>query len=939
VSLQIRRWAWWGRTSTDDLQDPTLSLPRQLSNCHPALPPGGVIVAHFYDVESGRKDLDTRGRGHAHEQFDIPIPRDGGIQDLLAEAARADRRFDGVICESIDRVARRTYYGTKIEHELERVGVLLVAADEPMHAGRKRATAILTRRVKQGVAEWYALEALEKSWDGFKEHTVQGFNVGRPPYGYQAQKIPHPVPARREQGKTKTRLILDPVRAPVVRYIYDLYLSTGLGLLQIRDKLNTDPEAYPPPKPPDPTRALGVWSISSVWEILRNPKYTGYMVWNRRARKSGGNRTNPPSEWIWSPKPTHEDIVSLDEYKTVAAKAAANEASRRAAVTNDSTADGTDENATPPRRAEYLYRGLVRCGLCGLRMTGNIRRTRSRYYFCYPHKQRSAKIPPNHPPTIYLPEPVMHEAITSWLAYAIFGPDRADYWRGCLTASDTHEHQRRAPVAARLTETNSDIADLTRRLQRQILNLEADDITPAARRQVTTRIGELETDITKRQATAEALRDELDQLPPDIDQTTEALARLPQLAEHLADMPQPALRRLYDALDLQIRYQPTERILDVQITLTDAIADISPLAPPDHRMGPASQVCSVPPAGFEPAPPPPEGGALSPELRGLGDQGRVAGPGARHETPRRACTFVSTVISYCWPFFIAVARRVTSELFVTARTPSAMWMPPRWCCFISRRKMASTSFPVASRSCVISASVAMPGIRPSTSAWVPSGIQAIAWSGPVGPSPQVRSQVSIWPIWFCCVSAMSRPTLRTSGSVARWYAIIAISTACAWWIFMSRAKPASGEVLPGSRRVGMSRPRAVPRASPTTMPMASASVPNRRRGRGGSASSTSSVSYASAAPTSSVSGASGASCGVFTGTIVPPHESLNPTNLDPAKQSLGPAGRVLGPTETVPRSGPGHPRLNPAQPPAPGMPPFWPIWSLRSRGVPSAPVV
>src|SRR4051794_30178822 len=28
----------------------------------------------------------------------------------------------------------------------------------------------------------------------------------------------------------------------------------------------------------------------------------------------------------------------------------------------------------------------------------------------------------------------------------------------------------------------------------------------------------------------------------------------------------------------------------------------------------------VPPAGFEPAPPPPEGGALSPELRGLGNR-------------------------------------------------------------------------------------------------------------------------------------------------------------------------------------------------------------------------------------------------------------------------------------------------------------------------------
>lgn len=64
-----------------------------------------MIVAHFYDVESGRKDLADRGHGRAHEQFQIPIPRDGGIADLLAEAERPGRRFDIVICESIDRIA------------------------------------------------------------------------------------------------------------------------------------------------------------------------------------------------------------------------------------------------------------------------------------------------------------------------------------------------------------------------------------------------------------------------------------------------------------------------------------------------------------------------------------------------------------------------------------------------------------------------------------------------------------------------------------------------------------------------------------------------------------------------------------------------------------------------------------------------------------------
>jgi site-specific DNA recombinase len=59
--------AWLGRTSTEDSQDPTISLPRQLRNSRDALPAGFVIVAHFYDVESGRKDLDERGHSLAHE--------------------------------------------------------------------------------------------------------------------------------------------------------------------------------------------------------------------------------------------------------------------------------------------------------------------------------------------------------------------------------------------------------------------------------------------------------------------------------------------------------------------------------------------------------------------------------------------------------------------------------------------------------------------------------------------------------------------------------------------------------------------------------------------------------------------------------------------------------------------------------------------------------
>jgi hypothetical protein len=60
----------------------------------------------------------------------------------------------------------------------------------------------------------------------------------------------------------------------------------------------------------------------------------------------------------------------------------------------------------------------------------------------------------------------------------------------------------------------SEIADLPRRLQRQVPNLEADDITPAARRQITSRMAELEATISRRQADANQTRADLDRLPP-----------------------------------------------------------------------------------------------------------------------------------------------------------------------------------------------------------------------------------------------------------------------------------------------------------------------------------------------------------------------------------------------------------------------------------------
>ncbi|MGC9671426.1 recombinase family protein [Planosporangium sp. 12N6] len=76
-------------------------------------------------------------------------------------------------------------------------------------------------------------------------------------------------------------------------YIFRLRVVERPGLNAIAARLNTDHDLYPVPQPTSSRRRRGSWSGSAVRGIVTNPKYTGYMVWNRRATKSGG-RLNPP---------------------------------------------------------------------------------------------------------------------------------------------------------------------------------------------------------------------------------------------------------------------------------------------------------------------------------------------------------------------------------------------------------------------------------------------------------------------------------------------------------------------------------------------------------------------------------------------------------------------------------------------------------------------
>jgi hypothetical protein len=139
-------------------------------------------------------------------------------------------------------------------------------------------------------------------------------------------------------------------------------------------------------------------------------KYAGYMVWNRRATKSGGGKVNPVSAWVWSKEPTHEPLVSRETFLAAQGVAERRERSRSTA----------EHNSHPQTQRTYRLRSYVFCGACNRRMSGRAPRGRP-YYVCRP----ASVAPEGHPPGIWVPEPSLVAGVRAFFAERIFGPDRA----------------------------------------------------------------------------------------------------------------------------------------------------------------------------------------------------------------------------------------------------------------------------------------------------------------------------------------------------------------------------------------------------------------------------------------------------------------------------------------------------------------------------------
>lgn len=573
----MKSFVFYGRVSSDDAQDPSLSIPRQLLACERAVgASGGEITCCYWDVESGRKALEDRGQGSRAWRAKVAVPWQGGLPELLAATYHGEHPFYAVIVESIDRLSRITADATRIERELEQRDVGLFAADEPMSTD---ATSVLTRRVKQGIAEWYVRDLIEKSRRGMEESVRQGWHTGgRAPYGYALEQHQHPNPSKAREGKRKHRLILDPVRAPIVLMIFEDYCRRRLGLGEICDKLNSDLDRYPPPtaNSKDEMALRKTWSRSQIQGMLRNPKYTGYNVWGRHDKRPGRPHIRPREQWVWSPAPTHPAVVPRELFDKVEERARHNTiAAKRAPA---------DYPTRRTRRAGRFYtlRGRVRCSLCGRRMEGTHQKG-SNYYRCRFTAGRgtSADDATGHPRTLQIKEDVILETLLDFMDRRLFGPERLNHLRDELAATRAPDNDYRH--LADLERLQAERAKIDQSLHRQALRMEEHDdphhpVIALAKQ----RIDELSI---QRETVREAIRaaEAKQTAVPATDEIEAALQRVPDLRPALKTAGPEELTEVLETFDITATYDKANQTLLLSATLTSEGPVILEKQPPNPQ--------------------------------------------------------------------------------------------------------------------------------------------------------------------------------------------------------------------------------------------------------------------------------------------------------------------------------------------------------------------
>ncbi len=166
--------------------------------------------------------------------------------------------------------------------------------------------------------------------------------------------------------KDKAKLVVDPIIAPIIQFIFECYLD-GKGYRSIAKILNI--KAYPTPSMVVAKQYEDTWgkpyknTVNAQWEtymvgrIISDDVYTGILRCNKRQRatiKGKAKKVNESEQFIFEDH--HEAIISKVDFQM-----AQNMRARR----NNSSLKGY-------KKYHYIFSGYILCGDCGKGCLGRI---------------------------------------------------------------------------------------------------------------------------------------------------------------------------------------------------------------------------------------------------------------------------------------------------------------------------------------------------------------------------------------------------------------------------------------------------------------------------------------------------------------------------------------------------------------------------------------
>lgn len=536
-------FAFYGRVSTEDQQDPASSRQWQIDRGKSLIEPhGGKLTAEFFDVGQSRS-LPWKRRPQA---------------SLLLDALRDPTRgFDAVVIGE----PARAFYGNQFGLTFPvfvHYGVELWVPEVggKVDPGSDAHDLVMSLYGGMSKGERNRIKIRVRSAMAAQAHHEGRFLGGRPPYGYRlADAGAHPNSGKAAMGARLHRLETDDFAAPIVARIFDEYLS-GKGLYAIAETLTRD--GIPSPSAHDPARNRHregrAWGKSAVRAILLNPRYTGRQVWNKQRRDevlidvedvAAGHETklrwNDQSDWIWSVDQSHEAIVSSEDFARV----------------QEIMAAGSHRPTPLKGRAtgrSYALSGLVWCTCHNRprRMQGTFSHDTPRYRCTYATEYAVVN-EIEHAKAVYLREDAVVPRLDTWIA-ELFDPVNLD--RTCEALQAVGKSGDDDATAARAEAARRKIADCNRRLGKYRDQLDR-GTDPAI---VTVWIREVQGERLRAEA-------ELGATVPGGQLTKEEIRalvfKLRDIAEVLATTDPKLKQEVYRELGVQVHYDPHQRTVCV----------------------------------------------------------------------------------------------------------------------------------------------------------------------------------------------------------------------------------------------------------------------------------------------------------------------------------------------------------------------------------------